>query len=89
VNYPERVELIDGSAPAVPASATVSLISGDEAADGVFLVSDVSVRVPPGFAVLPTTGSIRVLTGPLAGTFNVQQIRPNRHHTRYVARRVS
>ena len=87
MNFPERVVLIDGTAE-TPAPAQVVLVSAKEA-EGVFAITDVSVRVPPGYAVLPTTGQVRVTTGPLAGTYGISQVRPNRHHTRYIVGRVS
>lgn len=87
MNVPERLVLINGTAE-TPAMGQVILVSADEA-EGVFAITDVSVRVPAGFAVLPVTGEIRVLTGPLAGTYSVSQVRPNRHHTRYIVGRLS
>lgn len=87
MNYPDRVTLVDGVTE-TPAYALVVLISAKEA-EGVFNITDVSVRVPPGYPVLPVTGSIRVEGGPLAGAYNVTQARPNRHHTRYIVDRVS
>lgn len=88
MNFPERVALVYSDIREVEAPAAVSLVSAKEA-EGVFTITDVSVRVPPGYEILPTTGSLRVLAGPLAGNYNVQQVRPNRHHSRYVVRRVS
>ncbi|PRZ41908.1 hypothetical protein CLV47_10734 [Antricoccus suffuscus] len=87
MNYLERVALVSGASE-VEAPATVALVSAQEAYE-VFLVTDVSVRVPPGFAVLGTTDSVRVLTGPLAGTYRVTQVRPSRHHTRYMVARTT
>lgn len=89
MNYPERVSLIHSATDEEEATATVSLISAKEGVDGAFLITDVSVRVPPGYRVLDNSASVRVLTGPLAGDYGIQQVRPNRHHTRYVVRRVS
>lgn len=87
MNFPDRVTLVDDIVE-TPAYALVVLISAKEA-EGVFNISDVSVRVPLGYPVLPVTGSIRVESGPLVGTYNVSQVRPNRHHTRYVVGRAT
>ena len=101
MNYSERAELVAlveigedelgrpiTEEQTTPAQAMVNLVSSREVADGAFSVTDVSVRVPSGYAVLPADGSVRIVTGPLAGTYSIFQVRPNRHHTRYVCRRV-
>lgn len=88
MNFPERAAIVPDQGPETPIYAAVQLVSAKEA-EGVFTITDVSIRVPSSYPVAPTTGAIRVDTGPLAGTFNVKQIRPNGHHVRYIATRLS
>ncbi len=88
MNFPDRLTLITGETKAEsPAYGLAVLISAKEA-EGVFTVTDVSFRIPPGYPILLTTDQIRVEGGPMAGTYGVNQIRPNRSHTRYIATRV-
>lgn len=87
MNYTDRVVLIDGASER-ECPASIVLVSATEA-EGVFSITDVSIRVPVGFPVLPTTGEIRVETGPLVGTYKVTQPRPNRQHSRYICTRLA
>ena len=87
MNFPEKVTLINDAAQ-TPAFGMVVLVSAKEA-EGVFNVTDVSIRVPASYPVLPTTGKIAVASGPLAGTYNITQVRPNRHHSRYICTRLA
>lgn len=87
MNFPERMTLINGDAQ-TPAFGMAVLVSAKEA-EGVFNVTDVSIRVPASYPVLPVTGKITVASGPMAGTYSVTQVRPNRHHSRYICSRLS
>lgn len=91
MNYLDRVSFIRSGTtiPTASVPATVVLVSAKEGTDGAFAITDVSIRVPGGVPVEDTSVTLRVGTGPLAGDYSVQQVRPNRHHTRYIGRRVN
>ncbi len=88
MNFPDRLTLVTGQEETEsPAYGLVVLISAKES-EGVFTITDVSIRIPPGYPILATTDKVTVDGGPMAGTSSITQIRPNRNHTRYVATRV-
>ncbi len=90
MNFAERIVLITGETDEVEVTAygMAVLVSAKEA-EGNWSITDVSFRVPPSYDVSPVTGKIRLETGPLAGTYSIKQVRPSRHHTRYIASRLS